>query len=123
MAEGLLRYDGGDSFDVESAGTRPGSVRAEAIEVMRELGIDITSQWSKSVEKFVGRSFDYIITVCDHARETCPVFPGPAKMLHQNFADPPAPGTASPEATLACFREVRDEIRSWLAGFIAETRR
>ena len=123
MAEGLLRYDGGDLFDVESAGTRPGSVRAEAIQVMRELGIDITSQWSKSVEEFVGRSFDYVITVCDHARETCPVFPGPAKMLHQSFADPPASGTASPEATLASFREVRDEIRSWLAGFIAETRR
>ena len=122
MAEGLLRHDGGELFDVESAGVRPGSVRAEAIEVMGELGIDLTGHRSKSVAEFAGQSFDYIITVCDHARETCPVFPGAGKMIHQSFADPPAPGAASPETTLACFREVRDEIRRWLAGFITEVR-
>lgn len=119
MAEGLLRHDGAGRFEVESAGVRPGSVRPEAIEVMREVGIDITSHWSKSVEEFIGRQFDYIITVCDNARETCPVFPGTATRIHQSFEDPPPPGAVSPEVALASFRQVRDEIRRWLASFIA----
>src|SRR4029078_12546047 len=79
MAEGLLRHDAGDRFDVESAGTRPSSVRPEAISVMRELDIDISGHRSKSVEEFAGQNFDYVLTVCDHARETCPVFFGGAK--------------------------------------------
>jgi arsenate reductase len=68
---------------------------------------------------FIGQSFDYIITVCDHAKETCPVFPGSAKRIHQSFEDPPSPGAATPEMTLATFRKVRDEIRLWMANFIA----
>lgn len=119
MAEGLLRHDGGERFDVESAGVKPGSVRPEAIEAMREIGIDISTHWSKSVEQFIGQRFDYVITVCDHARETCPVIPGATQLIHQSFADPPSPGTASPEETLACFRQVRDEIRDWMCGFVA----
>ena len=75
MAEGLLRHDGGARFEVFSAGTQPSRVRAEAIAAMREIGIDISAQRSKSVDEFVGQPFDYVITVCDHAREHCPVFP------------------------------------------------
>ena len=118
MAEGLLRHDGGDQFEVESAGVSPGSVRPEAIEVMGEIGIDITGHRSKSVEEFIGQRFDYLITVCDNARETCPVFPGNAERIHQSFEDPPAPGAATPSETVACFRRVRDEIRQWLGHFL-----
>ncbi|MFZ4986912.1 MAG: arsenate reductase ArsC [Blastocatellia bacterium] len=118
MAEGLLRHDGGDQFEVESAGVSPGSVRPEAIEVMGEIGIDITGHRSKSVEEFIGQRFDYLITVCDNARETCPVFPGDAERIHQSFEDPPAPGAATHSDTVACFRRVRDEIRQWLGHFI-----
>ena len=114
MAEGLLRQDGGDRFEVESAGVSPSRVRPEAVEAMREVGIDISGQRSKSAEEFVGRDFDYIITVCDNARETCPAFPGRAERVHRSFEDPPPPGAADPETTLAVFRRVRDEIRDWL---------
>src|ERR1700687_4052226 len=82
MAEGLLRHDAGERFQVESAGTRPSSVRPEAIAVLGELGIDISAHRSKSVEEFAGQSFDYVITVCDSARESCPVFFGSAIRLH-----------------------------------------
>lgn len=105
MAEGLLRHDAGDRFEVESAGTKPSRVRPEAIEAMREIGIDISNHRSKSVDEFTNQSFDYILTVCDHAKESCPVFPGNAIRLHQNFTDP---------ADLEAFRRVRDEIREYL---------
>ena len=114
MAEGLLRHDGGEGFEVESAGVSPSRVRDEAVEAMREVGIDISGHRSKSADEFTGQEFDYIITVCDHARETCPVFPGHARRVHRSFEDPPHPGAADPEATLAVFRRVRDEIRDWL---------
>ncbi len=97
MAEGLLRHDGGELFEVESAGVKPGSVRPEAIRVMREIGIDISGHRSKSVDEFIGRDFDYVITVCDNARETCPVFPGKTQRLHQSFEDPPHIGAKSEE--------------------------
>ena len=86
MAEGPLRHDAGDQFHVESAGTMPGKIRPEAIAVMRELGIDITAQRSKSVDEFAGQAFDYVLTVCDNARETCPIYPGHTNRLHHNFA-------------------------------------
>jgi len=76
MAEGLLRHDAGDHFTVESAGTKPSTVRPEAITVMKELGIDITSHRSKHVDEFAGQDFDYVLTVCDNAKESCPVFFG-----------------------------------------------
>ena len=120
MAEGILRTDGGDAFEVHSAGVKPSSVRPEAIRVMREIGIDISGHWSKSVDEFVGQHFDYVITVCDNAKETCPIFPGKAVHIHQNFEDPPPPGTESEEYRLAIFRRVRDEIREWLKDFISE---
>lgn len=119
MAEGILRHDGGAAFEVHSAGIKPGSVRPEAIQVMREIGIDISDHRSKSVDEFIGQKFDYVITVCDNAKETCPVFPGKTGRLHQSFDDPPPPGAKSAEETLSIFRRVRDEIREWMRSFIA----
>jgi len=116
MAEGLLRHDAGERFDVESAGTKPSSVRPEAITAMRELGIDISGHRSKSVEEFEGQTFDYVITVCDNAKESCPVFSGAAKRLHQSFDDPAAL-EGSEEERLALFRRVRGELRAYLADF------
>lgn len=116
MAEGLLRHDAGDRFEVESAGTKPSVVRPEAIAVMRELGIDISGHRSKSVAEFDGQHFDYVITVCDSARETCPVFFGAAQKLHHPFDDPAAlRGSEQDRATL--FRRVRDELRDYLRQF------
>jgi arsenate reductase (thioredoxin) len=122
MAEGLLREMGGDKFEVESAGVNPSKVRPEAVEVMREIGIDISGHRSKSADEFVGQDFEYIITVCDNARETCPVFPGHAERIHHSFEDPPAPSAADPETTMTIFRRVRDEIRLWVGEFISEHR-
>jgi len=121
MAEGILRHDGGEAFEAESAGVKPGSVRPEAIQVMREIGIDISGHRSKSVDEFIGQEFDYVITVCDNANETCPVFPGKTQRIHQSFEDPPPPRVKSEEETLSIFRRVRDEIREWMRGFIAES--
>ncbi|HVG33374.1 MAG TPA: arsenate reductase ArsC [Pyrinomonadaceae bacterium] len=119
MAEGLLRSDGGSSrFEVFSAGTHPGSVRPEAIEAMREIGIDISAHRSKSVDEFVGQQFDYLITVCDNARESCPVFPGQVERIHWSFDDPAA-AEGDKEMRLAEFRRVRDEIRARLKAFIS----
>ena len=113
MAEGLLRADAGDRFEVASAGVNPSHVRPEAIEVMREVGIDISGHRSKSVDEFVGQEFDYVITVCDNANEQCPIFPGKTERIHWSFEDPAAvQGDA--EARLAVFRRVRDEIRARL---------
>jgi arsenate reductase (thioredoxin) len=119
MAEGMLRNDGGDRFDVHSAGTKASFVRAEAIAVMREINIEISHHRSKSVEKFLGQPFDFVITVCDHANEACPAFPGHTVRIHQRFEDPPAPGVGEEGERLAIFRRVRDEMRVWFAGFIA----
>jgi arsenate reductase len=116
MAEGLLRHDAGDRFQVFSAGVKPSHVRPEAIAVMREVGIDLSGHRSKHVDEFAGQSFDYVLTVCDNARESCPVFPGGTVMIHQNFADPAA--VSGPEQQrLAAFRKVRDEIREFLRSF------
>jgi arsenate reductase (thioredoxin) len=116
MAEGLLRHDAGDRFDVSSAGTRPSQVRPEAIAVMRELGIDISGHRSKSVDEFIGQHFDYVLTVCDNAKESCPIFPGKTVRIHQSFDDPAA-AEGPVEQRLAVFRRVRDELRNYLAGF------
>ncbi len=118
MAEGLLRHDAGERFEVESAGTKPSSVRPEAIAVMRELGIDISGHRSKSVDEFEGQKFDSIVTVCDNARESCPLFlgSGPAEKLHRSFEDP-AVFDGSEEERLVVFRRVRDQLRAYLAEF------
>ncbi len=117
MAEGLLRELGEGKFDAESAGVAPSSVRPEAVEAMREIGIDISGHRSKSADEFVRQQFDYIITVCDNAKETCPVFPGQATRIHQSFEDPPPATVGDYESRLKIFRRVRDEIREWLKEF------
>jgi arsenate reductase len=122
MAEGLLRQDAGDRFEVYSAGTKPSHVRPEAIAVMRELGIDISGHRSKHVDDFADQRFDYVLTVCDNARESCPIFPAGATAIHHNFDDPAALH-GSEEQRMALFRRVRDEIRQYLqtqfAGSVA----
>jgi arsenate reductase len=116
MAEGLLRHDAGDRFEVFSAGTRPSAVKPEAIAVMRELGIDLAGHRSKHVDSFSGQGFDYVLTVCDHAKESCPIFSGATVMIHRSFEDPAL--FAGPEQQrLALFRRVRDEIREYLRTF------
>ena len=116
MAEGLLRHDAGDRFEVESAGTKPSIVRPEAIAVLNEVGIEITSHRSKHVDEFDGQNFDYVLTVCDNAKESCPIFVGTAMSLHQSFKDP-AVVEGPQEKRMAVFRTVRDEIRSYLKSF------
>lgn len=116
MAEGLLRHDAGDRFEVESAGTMPSVVRPEAIAVLKEVGIDITSHRSKPVEEFNGQNFDYVLTVCDNAKESCPLFFGTAMRLHQSFKDP-AVVEGPPEKRRAAFRNVRDQMRSYFKSF------
>jgi arsenate reductase len=112
MAEGLLRHDFGGHLEVESAGTRPSFVRPEAIAVMRELGIDISGHRSKSLDEFVGQAFDVVLTVCDDAREACPVFPGAGRRVHQAFEDPAA-AQGTDEERRAAFRRVRDALRAY----------
>jgi arsenate reductase (thioredoxin) len=116
MAEGLLRHDAGDRFEVFSAGTKPSHVRPEAVAAMSELGIDISGQQSKSVDEFIGQHFDYVLTVCDNAKEVCPIFPGKTITVHHNFEDPAAV-QGSDEERLAAFRRVRDELREYLQQF------
>ena len=118
MAEGLLRFDAGDRFEVASAGTRPSHVRPEAIAVMKEIGIDISGHRSKSVDEFAARDFDYVLTVCDDARETCPIYSGHGNRLHQSFEDP-AGLEGSQEMKLAAFRQVRDQIRQYLRAVLS----
>ena len=120
MAEGLLRGLAGEVFEVESAGVSPTAVRPEAIAVMREIGVDISNHRSKSVDEFTGQQFDYVITVCDNAREQCPVFPAETKRLHWSFDDPAAL-VGDEAARLAVFRRVRDEIEERLRRFVRQT--
>lgn len=120
MAEGLLRHDAGRRFDVESAGTKPGQVRPEAIAVMKEIGIDISRHRSKHVDEFAARAFDHVLTVCDNAKESCPIFLGHGHRTHKAFDDPAALQADEMER-LALFRRVRDEIREYLRGFPPET--
>jgi len=116
MAEGLLRHDAGDRFEAFSAGVSPCSIRPETIVVMRELGIDMSGHRPKHVNEFAGQSFDYVLTVCDHAREICPVFPRQTAMIHHSFVDP-GNYNGSEEERLARFRKVRDQIREYLRTF------
>lgn len=119
MAEGMLRHIADETFEVESAGVEPSNVRPEAIEAMSEIGIDISTHRSKSVDEFTDQQFDYIITVCDNARESCPVFPGGAQRIHWSFDDPAAV-KGSDEERLSAFRTVRDQIFKQLERFVIE---
>ncbi len=119
MAEGLLRHEGGSDYEVFSAGTKPSSVRPEAIAVMRELGIDISGHRSKSVDEFAGQAFDYVITVCDNARDACPIFPGGTVRLHWSLEDPAA-AEGTEEERLAAFRCIRDQLHERVKAFIKQ---
>ena len=116
MAEALLKSIAGDRLEVHSAGTKPVAVRPEAIMVMRELGIDISGNRAKSIDEFRDESFDYVLTMCDNANETCPVYPGHTNRLHYSFDDPAAV-QGSEEERLAGFRRVRDQIKTYLMNF------
>ena len=118
MAEGLLREMAGVQFEVFSAGTHPKGLHPRSVEVMREIGIDISNQISKDVAGFAKDRFDYVITVCDRAKQQCPVFPG-AEPIHWGFDDP---AEAPPERELLVFRHVRDEIRRRLSLFLLANR-
>lgn len=116
MAEGILRHIAGDRYEVESAGTIASFVRPQAMAVMKEIGIDISSHRSKCLDEFLDQQFDYIITVCDNANQTCPTFPGNATRLHWSFDDP-AEAQGTEEQVLAVFRRVRDKIFQRLRSF------
>jgi arsenate reductase len=114
MAEGWTRHLKGDVIDVRSAGITPKGLDPHAIRVMREVGVDISSQRSKSVTDLSRLEFDYVITVCNQADENCPVFPGNTRRLHFGFDDPPrlAQGSRTDDEALKHYRRVRDEIRA-----------
>ena len=116
MAEGILRDLAGESFEVESAGTKPSHVRPEAIEALKGIGIDISGHRSKSLDEFVDHPFDYVITVCDNAKESCPLFLGRAERIHWSFEDPAA-SEGTPEEILENFRRIRDQISEKLRDF------
>ena len=113
MAEGLLRASYGDLYEVYSAGTEPGDLSPYAVRVMSEIGIDIGAHRSKGMQEFLSRQFDYVVTVCDHAKEACPYFPGGKRILHKSFEDPSAL-TGTEKEIMAGFRRIRDEIKSWI---------
>ncbi len=121
MAEGLLRHLAGDRFEVMSAGTEASHVRPLAIRAMDEVGVDISGQRSKRLDRYLGEAFDYVITVCDEANEACPFFPGAKTRLHWSFEDP-SRAEGSEEERLATFRRVRGEIRERIEQELVDER-
>ncbi len=117
MAEALLGMIAGEQFEAQSAGTHPAGLNPVTVEIMRELGHDVRHHRSKHVQEFLGQPFDYVITVCDRAKETCPVLPGVRNIRNWSFDDPAA---APPETRLAVFRRVRDEIAERICRFLVE---
>jgi len=113
MAEGILKSLYGNKFEVRSAGTEPSRVNPYAIRVMQEIGIDISGNTSKSVDSYFDTHMDYVVTVCDNARESCPAFPGAAHIIHKGFRDP-SKFRGKDEEILNGFRQVRDEIKLWV---------
>jgi len=116
MAEGWARYLKNDSIDAYSAGVKKHGMNKMAIRVMAEKGVDISKQTSKLIENLPTKEFDYVITVCSNAHESCPLFPGKAKIVHKGFEDPPllAASSGSEEETLNVYRRVRDEIKEYI---------
>jgi arsenate reductase len=119
MAEGFLRHHAGDRFAVYSAGAKPGKLNPSAVEVMKELGIDISGQRSKDVAEFLGQPFHYVVRVCDKVRDLCPVFPGAVWYLDWSIEDPAA-AEGSQAQRMNVFRRVRDEIEARVLDFVAE---
>jgi arsenate reductase len=122
MAEALLRHHGGDRFEVHSAGTEPKGVNPLTLRVLSEAGIDASFARSKSVAEFLGQSFDYVVTVCDHARQTCPVFPGVHESLHWGYEDPAA-AEGTDEERMAVFRSVFIQMAERVRQFALITAR
>lgn len=121
MAHGWLAHLGGDAVEVSSAGTQPKGVHPLSVEVMAEAGVDISRYTSDHVDRYADDAFDAVITVCDSAKEACPVFPGAARTVHRAFDDPDdKTGTLGRAELLPTFRRVRDEIRGWAEAFLAE---
>ena len=116
MAEGWARHLKGDQVEPYSAGIETHGLDPRAVHVMAEAGVDISAHRSKRVDELVSAAFDYVVTVCDHAREACPIFPGRTRLVHVGFDDPPrlAEGAESREAALAPYRRVRDEIKAFV---------
>jgi len=116
MAEGFARHLKQEEIQAFSAGVEPHGLNPHAVTVMAEAGVKISGQRSKRVEEFRAETFDAVITLCDHAHETCPWFPGATRIIHHGFDDPPtlAEGKTDPEQILDCYRKVRDEIRDWV---------
>lgn len=116
MAEGFARFYHGDKFEIYSAGIERHGMNPRAIKVMQEAGVDISGQYSKTLDELGAVEFDIVYTVCDHASENCPVFLGPAQKKHVGFDDPPklALGKKSEEEILECYRQVRDHIKNWI---------
>ena len=121
MAEGLLRTIVGEQVEVVSAGVAPTRVRREAIEAMREIGIDISAQRSKSIDEFAGQHFDYVLTVCDKANQQCPMFPGKSERIHWSIEDP-AEVEGDAEIKLTAFRRARDILQVRLRNWISRTK-
>jgi len=119
MAEGILQTLYGDRYEAYSAGTQPTKVNPYAIKVMSEIGIDISNHRSKSAEEFRGKEFDYVVTVCDNAKEACPFFPGGKTYLHKGFKDP-SEFKGNENEIVAEFRRVRDEIKRWIEETFGE---
>lgn len=119
MAEGWLRHLAGDRFEVFSAGTHPVGLNPGSVEAMSEVGIDISGHRSKPVAEFMGQRFDHVITVCDRAREACPMWPGPTHLLHWSFDDPAA-ATGSEDERRLLFQRVRDEISLRIQSFLIQ---
>jgi len=117
MAEALLRLIAGDHFEAESAGTHPAGLNPTTVDTMQELGADVGHQRSKHVDELINQRFDYVITVCDRAKESCPIFPGSATTRHWSFEDPAA---APPRNQPEVFRRVRDKIRDRICQFLIE---
>lgn len=114
MAEGLLRAMYGDRYEAFSAGTEPGKLNPYVMKAMEEIGIDISSHRSKHMNEFVGQEIDYVVTVCDDAKEVCPVFPGGSQRIHHSFPDPSG-FTGTHEKIMVGVRNVRDQIKQWIA--------
>jgi arsenate reductase len=119
MAEGYLKHYAGDLARVVSAGIETHGLNPKAVEVMLEDGIDISGQASNKVDEFLNSSFDFVITVCDHARENCPLFPSTAKMFHRNFPDP-AKAQGTTEEVLNEFRRTRDLVKAYCYNFVEQ---
>jgi arsenate reductase len=119
MAEGLLKHITQNEYEIFSAGTKPSHVRPETVKVLAEIGIDISKNRSKSVDEFINQKIDYVLTVCDSAKEICPYFPAHTKLIHHSFTDP-AEVKGDEEMRIEAFRETRDQIQKYLEDSFCE---